>query len=71
MATAAYFGIPPGYSLQQLAIAEAQRSLVEPAAGIFEGACTDTIRDRYDDCHLDESGLRKQAAAWVEVLTAR
>lgn len=71
MAVAAYFGVPEGYSDHQALIAAEQRGLVDPAAGIFAGPCTDLIRDRYDDCHLDETGLRKHAAAWVEILTAR
>jgi hypothetical protein len=68
VAIATYFGIPPGHERQQATIAAAQARLIDPAAGILQGPCTDLIRDRYDDCHFDETGLRKHAAAWVEVL---
>ena len=68
VAIAAYFGIPAGYGPQQAVIAAAQRRLIEPAVGIFEGPCTDAIRDRHDDCHMSETGLHKHAAAWVEAL---
>jgi hypothetical protein len=71
VATATYFGIPQGYGPQQQVIRLAQSRLIDPGAGIRNGPDTDLILDRYDACHLDETGLRKHAAAWVEALTRR
>jgi hypothetical protein len=68
IASAAYFGIPEGYGRQQSVINAAQRSIIDPRAGILPGPDSDRIRDRYDDCHMNETGLRKHAAAWVEAL---
>jgi hypothetical protein len=67
-ATATYFGIPAGYAERQQVIRAAQRSLIDVGAGILPGPDTDLIRDRYDDCHMNEVGLRKHAAAWVDTL---
>jgi hypothetical protein len=51
-------------------IRDAQRALVDPSLGIFAGPDTDTIglEDRFDGCHMAESGLVKHAELWVEVL---
>jgi hypothetical protein len=48
----------------------AQRAVVDPSVGIFAGPDTDTIgpEDRYDRCHMAESGLIKHAGLWVEIL---
>jgi Carbohydrate esterase, sialic acid-specific acetylesterase len=52
-------------------IRAAQRAVVDPAAGILAGPDTDTIgfSDRYDNCHMAESGLIKHAKLWIDVLT--
>lgn len=51
-------------------IRRVQRSLVNPALGILAGPDTDTIggEDRYDGCHMAESGLIKHARLWAETL---
>jgi hypothetical protein len=53
-------------------IRAAQRSLINPAIGILAGPDTDTIgiEDRFDGCHMAESGLIKHAGLWVEALIA-
>jgi hypothetical protein len=53
-------------------IRSAQRAVVDLALGIFAGPDTDTIgvADRYDGCHMAQSGLIKHASLWVEALTA-
>jgi len=53
-------------------IRSAQRAVVDPALGILAGPDTDTIgaQDRYDGCHMAESGLIKHAELWVATLTA-
>jgi hypothetical protein len=51
-------------------IAVAQRSLVD-GRRVFLGVDTDAVlgpKDRYDDCHLSESGQRKTAAAYAEAI---
>src|SRR5262249_22577875 len=51
-------------------IRAAQRAVVDPRLGIFAGPDTDTIgfSDRYDNCHMAESGLIKHAKLWIEIL---
>ncbi len=51
-------------------IRSAQRDLVNPALGILAGPDTDTIgaEDRFDGCHMAESGLIKHAKLWVDIL---
>jgi hypothetical protein len=51
-------------------IRSAQRAVVDPSLGIFAGPDTDTIgrEDRYDGCHMAESGLIKHGRLWVEIL---
>ncbi len=51
-------------------IRAAQRAVVNPALGIMAGPDTDTIglEDRFDDCHMAESGLIKHAAMWADIL---
>ena len=53
-------------------IRAAQRAVVDPRLGIFAGPDTDTIgfSDRYDNCHMAESGLIKHAQLWIDALTA-
>jgi hypothetical protein len=53
-------------------IRAAQRAVVDPALGIFAGPDTDTIgeQDRFDACHMAESGLVKHAELWVDALSA-
>jgi hypothetical protein len=53
-------------------IRTAQRSVVNPALGIFAGPDTDTIgeRDRFDGCHMAETGLVKHAELWADALLA-
>ncbi|MBI2767214.1 MAG: hypothetical protein HYX53_15060 [Chloroflexi bacterium] len=51
-------------------IAVAQRSLVDNRH-VFLGVDTDALlgaKDRFDDCHLSESGQRKTAAAYAEAI---
>jgi hypothetical protein len=51
-------------------IAAAQRSLIDDRR-VFLGVDTDALlaaKDRYDDCHLSESGQRKTAAAYAEAI---
>lgn len=52
-------------------IRSAQRGLVNPMSGILAGPDTDAIgiEDRFDNCHMKESGLVKHARMWAEVLT--
>ncbi len=53
-------------------IRSAQRALVNPELGIHAGPDSDTIgfEDRFDECHMAESGLIKHAELWVQALTA-
>lgn len=48
-------------------IRRAQRAVVDPARRIFAGPDTDTIgaEDRFDGCHMAESGLQKHAEMWL------
>jgi hypothetical protein len=51
-------------------IAEAQRSLID-GSRVFLGVDSDGLlraKDRFDDCHLSESGQRKTAAAYAEAI---
>lgn len=51
-------------------IAVAQRSLIDDKR-VFLGVDTDALlggKDRYDDCHLSESGQRKAAAAYADAI---
>ena len=51
-------------------IAVAQRSLID-GRRVFLGIDSDGLlgaKDRYDDCHLSESGQRKTAAAYAEAI---
>jgi hypothetical protein len=52
------------------AIRSAQRAVVNEGLGIFAGPDTDTIgpSDRYDGCHMAESGLVRHAELWIDVL---
>ena len=52
-------------------IRSAQRDLVDPSLGILAGPDTDVIgvEDRFDECHMAESGLIKHANLWIEALT--
>jgi hypothetical protein len=52
-------------------IRSAQRALVDQSHEISAGPDTDTIglEDRFDGCHMAESGLVRHAELWVEVLT--
>jgi Carbohydrate esterase, sialic acid-specific acetylesterase len=51
-------------------IRSAQRAVVNQELGIFAGPDSDTIgvNDRYDGCHMTESGLRRHAQLWLEAL---
>ena len=67
VAQASICASPPNESIRA-----AQRAVLDAAAGIFAGPDTDTIGslDRYDDCHMAESGLIKHAELWADILTA-
>ncbi len=69
-AVASYFAVPEGYGDSQRAIAEAQRSLVDRASGIFPGPDTNLIGERHDGCHIGGQGLVRHAEAWRSILTA-
>jgi hypothetical protein len=62
VAQATVGAVPPVASIR-----EAQRSVVDPARRIFAGPDTDMIgpEDRFDGCHMAESGLRKHAEMWL------
>jgi Carbohydrate esterase, sialic acid-specific acetylesterase len=51
-------------------IRAAQRSVVDPAAGIFAGPDIDQIgaNERYDGCHMSAAGLRHAAELWYDTL---
>ena len=51
----------------------AQRSVIDPARGILAGPDTDAIgaEDRFDGCHMAETGLIKHANLWVDALVVR
>jgi Carbohydrate esterase, sialic acid-specific acetylesterase len=53
-------------------IRAAQRAVVNAELGILAGPDTDTIgiQDRFDGCHMAETGLIKHANLWVEALSA-
>lgn len=53
-------------------IRAAQRGLVEPALGIFQGPDTDQLdaRYRYDGCHLSDAGLDAHAEMWLAIICA-
>jgi len=53
-------------------IRSAQRAVVDQGLGIFAGPDTDTIglSDRYDGCHMAESGLIRHAELWIKALGA-
>jgi hypothetical protein len=53
-------------------IRSAQRAVVDLVSGIFAGPDTDMIglNDRYDGCHMAESGLVRHAQLWIEALNA-
>lgn len=65
VAQATVCGGPPNQ-----AIRSAQRRVVSPSLGIMAGPDTDQIgpSDRYDGCHMSESGLDKHARLWFEIL---
>jgi hypothetical protein len=52
-------------------IREAQRSVVDPSAGILAGPDIDTIGidERWDGCHLSTAGLVKAAELWLAAIT--
>jgi hypothetical protein len=55
-------------------IAHAQRGLADAMLDIQVGADADRLlqgRDRYDDCHLSETGVAKMARAWTAALDHR
>ena len=68
VATASYFAGPTGHEAGQTRIRAAQRALIDPERSIFAGPDTDTIRDRFDGCHMGAVGLRDHAAAWQMIL---
>ena len=68
-AIATYFAVPEGFLERQRIIRRAQYALVDAEFGIVQGPDTDLILDRYDGCHMNEIGLQKHAAGWVDVLT--
>jgi len=68
VASASYFAVPAGHAASQNTIREAQRSLIDPNSAIFAGPDTDAIRDRFDGCHMGESGLKEHARAWAASL---
>jgi|GEM_PF-845402 len=51
-------------------IRAAQRSVVDPARGIYAGPDTDTIRrdERWDGCHFSLTGLEKAAQLWFDTI---
>lgn len=52
-------------------VAEAQRALVDPKAGILAGPEADTLVDaqgRYDGCHFSPQGVAAMVQAWSAVL---
>jgi hypothetical protein len=60
----------PGWS-EPNAIQSAQRELVSGQSGFKAGVDTDnllTAEDRYDDCHMADSGEVKTAKAWAALL---
>jgi hypothetical protein len=68
IARASYFAVPVGHTASQNSIREAQRSLIDSNRAILAGPDTDTITDRFDGCHMGESGLKDHARAWQVIL---
>jgi len=64
IATASYFAVPEGYGANQAIIRRAQQSLISPEDLILPGPDTDLIRDRFDGCHMGNTGLRQHAQMW-------
>ncbi|BBA32432.1 uncharacterized protein sS8_0466 [Methylocaldum marinum] len=59
------------YGKESPDIQRAQRTLVNVERKIYSGPNTDELSSkdvRYDDCHFSDSGLRRHADAWFEVL---
>jgi hypothetical protein len=71
VATASYFAIPEGYAASQSLIRAAQRALIDPDNAILAGPDTDSIRYRFDGCHMGRAGLVEHARAWQVILRAR
>jgi Carbohydrate esterase, sialic acid-specific acetylesterase len=60
----------PGWS-EPNAIQSAQKDLVSSQSGFKAGVDTDTLltaQDRYDDCHMADSGEVRTAKAWAAIL---
>lgn len=53
-----------------LAIQAAQRSVADPANGVFLGVDSDSLGDlhRYDRCHFNEAGVEALATMWAAIL---
>jgi Carbohydrate esterase, sialic acid-specific acetylesterase len=64
VAIASYFAVPEGYGASQAIIRRAQQSLISPKDLILPGPDTDLIRDRFDGCHMGNTGLREHAQMW-------
>jgi Carbohydrate esterase, sialic acid-specific acetylesterase len=63
----------PGW-VQPNAIQSAQEELASTHSGFEPGVDTDKLlsaQDRYDDCHMADSGEVKTARAWAAILTQR
>ena len=63
----------PGWS-ETNAIRTAQQELAAAHPGFRPGVDTDKLlqaQDRYDDCHMSDSGEKKTANAWAALLTQR
>lgn len=56
------------------AVQEAQRGLVDPAAGILAGPDTDALGDEFrnqrDPDHFNDAGLRRAAELWAEAVAS-
>ena len=68
VATASYFAVPEGYGASQAIIRHAQQLLISPEDLILPGPDTDLIRDRFDGCHMGNTGLREHAQMWQTCL---
>ncbi|RZL93578.1 MAG: hypothetical protein EOP82_07165 [Variovorax sp.] len=58
-----------GDGQESAALLRAQASVIDPAAQVFAGPNTDSVRgfeDRYDGCHLSERGARTVAKMWAD-----
>ena len=64
VATASYFAVPEGYGASQAIIRRAQQSLISLEDLILPGPDTDSIRDRFDGCHMGSTGLQEHAQMW-------